>query len=154
MVWIIAFFTNSLFSLYPALVFIPDSDIVRLYSESNKLFSSSDLFVSDYPWFHFPMALVLQLSHVSMSIFQTGTAFLSILLICSFYIVAKSYLRKLDDRAPIISTVIFSVFSGFGWFYFLHKIIYSPDMQDTLQLLQQSYGATYWDIGYGQIPWL
>ena len=35
----------------------------------------------------------------------------------AFYAMAKSFLERVDPRLPVLSTILFSVSSGFGWIY-------------------------------------
>jgi hypothetical protein len=154
--WVVVFFIFVISILYPALSFLPGSDIVRHFSQTEELIKIPSLYNSDdYPWFHFVLADVIKLSSPPMWLFQSVIAFLSITLFFSFYGMAKTYLSGVDRRAPIIATILFSVFSGFGWFYFIQQeVLQGANQSNPLHLLYASNEASYWDIGFGQSPWL
>ena len=67
---------------------------------------------------------------------------------------ARAYLADIDRRAPVWSTVIFSVFAGFGWLYFLEKIPNPSDMVNNIQTMNLVSAGTYFDIGYGEGGWM
>ena len=87
-----------------------------------------------------------------MWLFQSGMAFLSAMSIFSFYIMAKSYLCDIDRRAPLLATIFFFVFSGFGWLYFIQNIFDIPDQSEHFDLLYRSHAVSYDDIGNGLGP--
>ena len=152
--WISLFFVFVISSLYPQMAYFPGSDIVRHFSSSRLLILAPDAYQSVYPWFHLTCGAVYELSSPMMEVFQTGLAYLSIIVVFSFYIMAKAYLKDVDKRAPLLATVFFSVFSGFGWLYFLQQKLSTPDPAKHLHILTMSNDVSYWDIGYGQGPWI
>jgi hypothetical protein len=149
--WILVFFLLIILNLYPQLAFFPSADIIRHFSLSKDLILAPDIYASQYPWFHFSWASVMELSSKPpMWLFQSGIAYLGVMSIFSFYIMAKSYLRDIDRRAPLLATVFFSVFSGFGWLYFIQYISDTPDLSDHFIPLYKSSAASNYDIGNGQ----
>ena len=154
LLWITSFFLFTVSSLYPQMSLKPGLDIVRHFSSSRLLALAPDVYSSIYPWFHTTWATVYELSCPPMEIFQTGLAFLSIVVVYSFYIMARSYLKDVNERAPILSTTFFSVFAGFGWLYFLKEKLATPDPSRQLYMLGISGGASFMDVGYGQGSWL
>jgi len=154
LLWISLFIIFAISSLYPQMASIPGLDMVRHFSSSRLLMLTQDAYHSPYPWFHMTWAVVYELSSPPMDVFQTGLAYLSLVVVLSFYIMAKAYLGNVDKRAPILSTVFFSVFSGFGWLHFLGEKLITSDPSKQLDILRASNNASYWDIGYGQGPWL
>jgi hypothetical protein len=133
------------------MAFYPSADIVRHFSLSRDLILAPDIYASQYPWFHFSWASVMELSSIPpVWLFQSGIAYLSAMSIFSFYIMAKSYLRDIDRRAPLLATVFFSVFSGFGWLYLIQNISDTADLSEHFDLLYRSYAASDADIGNGQ----
>jgi hypothetical protein len=154
LVWISLFFIFIISNLYPQMAYIPGYDIVRHFSKSKELILAPDVYGSKYPWFHFTWASVMELSGPPMWLFQSGIVWLSIMLIYSFYTMAKTYLSDIDKRAPILATVFFSVFAGFGWFYFIKKVLNIPNLSEYYHILSMSVNASYLDIGYGQGSWL
>jgi hypothetical protein len=152
--WVIGFFVFAISSLYPQMALSPGLDIVRLFSSSRLLTLAPETVSSFYPWFHMPLANLYELSRQSIEIFQTGLAYLSVVVIFSFYVMAKAYLKDVDRRAPILATVFFSVFAGFGWLPFFREKLAVFDSSMQLDLLRISSDASYMDVGYGQGSWL
>ena len=152
--WVTLFFGFVIFSLYPQTAYVPGLDIVRHYSASQALIQATDVYSTEYPWFHSALAMVNQLSTPPMWLFQSGIAFLSIILIFSFYIMAKAYLSEINRFAHLIATIFFFVFSGFGWLYVLQQKLSLDNTSSYLDILNQAWHITYFDIGYGQGGWL
>ena len=128
--WISIFFIFIISNLYPQMAYVPSNDIVRHLSASKGLILAPDIYGSEYPWFHFTWALVNEFSAPPMWLFQSGIAYLSIMLMFSFYSMAKVYLHDIDRRAPILSTIFFFVFSGFGWFFFIQKVLGTSNVSE------------------------
>jgi hypothetical protein len=152
--WVSLFFIFVISSLYPQMAYVPGYDIVRHFSATKGLILAPDMYNSEYPWFHFTWMSLKELSAAPMWLFQSGVAYLSIFLIFSFYLMAKAYLSDVDRRAPLLATVFFSVFSGFGWLYFIKKVIDMPDISKHFDVISMAYNASYLDIGVGQSSWL
>lgn len=132
------------------------ADIIRHFSATKLLLLNPDIYASQYPWFHFAWATVYALSTPLMEAFQTGLAYLSLMVVLSFYIMAKTYLHDLDKRIPALATVFWAVFSGFGWLYFLQQKIVGWGSTHTFSqfdLLHQVGYVSYLDVGLGQ-GWL
>lgn len=150
---IFLFFMFSILIIYPSMSYVLNSDIVRHFSSVNVLSRTPDLFSgSYYIFFHLHESTILVLSDTSMTTFQTALACLSVVVILSFYIMAKAYFVRIDKRLPTFSTTFWSLFSGFGWIYFLEKFFQING--NRLYLLNLASEKTYWDIMYGQSSWL
>ena len=156
--WIISLFIFFLASVYPELSEVPGRDVVRHVFRTSQQTLTPDIYQSTYPWFHHTWGTVFQLSSPSMSLFQTGISLLAVFLIFSFYIMSKAYLKEIDRRAHLLATIIFSVFSGFGWLYFLKNKL---TVELPLELLDSEWfflraalEASWWDIGKGEAMWL
>ena len=148
--WLSIFFIFVIWNLYPGMAYYPGYDIVRHYSYFRQVFEAPDIYFSNYPWFHFVMALLDQISlHPSMELMQSGLAMMSIVVIFSFYMMARSYLVQIDSRAPLIATILFTVFGGFGWIYFLQQVGTISDLDQEWLALGRSAEASYSDIGIG-----
>jgi hypothetical protein len=154
LLWIIVFFVFAISSLYPQMSLRVGADIVNLFSSSRLLILAPEAYSSVYPWFHATWASVYELSNPPMVVFQTGLAYLSVMVVFSFYVMAKIYLKDIDRRAPIFATVFFSVFAGFGWLCFLKEKLTTISSNTQLRMLSISYDASYADVGYGQGSWL
>src|SRR5215212_2030664 len=156
LIWLILFFIFVISNLYPQMAYLPGIDIIRHFSYTKGLILAPDTYVSQlYPWFHFTWAVVNELSaSPPMWLFQSFIAYLSGMLIFSFYIMAKEYLSDIDTRAPILATVFFVVFSGFGWIYFAQHVLNMPNPSQHWYLLHQSALQSHLDITYGEGSWL
>lgn len=145
---IILFFCFTIFQLYPQMAWDNTLDIGRHYSNA-LLFSRFPYSrASQYPFFIIFEATIAELSLSSMVIVKTALAFMSITVILSFYIVANSYLKKIDNRLPIIATIAWFLFSGFGWLYFLREKLTNLNVSQ-INLLSGAYDKSYADVGYG-----
>jgi len=145
---IVAFFSIVIIYLYPQSSLIPGSDIVRNFSSARLWGLSPELFSSGYPFFHIYQSAIYSVSIPSLEVYQTFLAFTSIGVLLSFYIMAKKYLDEIDTRLPIVAAVFWTMFSGFGWIYFLVGKLEQPNIVQ-MNLLSMVYDATYADIGYG-----
>ena len=76
------------------------------------------------------------------------------MLIFSFYIMAKSYLRTINRNAPILATIFFAVFSGFGWVYFANSELEQNSSNVHFDNLVSSSIVSLSDLGSGQGIWL
>jgi len=152
--WILLFFIYIISSLYPSMGDVPYLDIFRLYSQSKEMYLTPELFQSSYPWFHLILGNLDNMSSPPSWLFQFGIAHLSILAIFAFYIMSKSYLQKIENRAHILATVFFFVFSGFGWVFFIEQKLSLTDISEYFDFLITVRNATYWDVLFGQGPWL
>ena len=139
-----------IFSLYPTISIVPGLDIQRHYAEVEKLDQSPETFSSIYPWFHFSLAALNELTHLPMNIFQTIVSLLSIIMIYSFYYMSKAYLANENRYAHLIATIIFTTFSGFGWIYFLQQLPDKYGQLPPLDIYFDSKDATFSDIETGQ----
>ncbi|MGI0022514.1 MAG: hypothetical protein ACRD9Q_06605 [Nitrososphaeraceae archaeon] len=154
LVWVSSFFVFVILTLYPQISFVPGLDMVRHLSSAQKLLVAPDTYGTEEPWFHFTYAVVNLLSAPSMWVFQSGIAFLSIVLILSFYTMAKSYLIDIDKRAHVLATAFFSVFSGFGWLYIAGKKFSLLTPNDYINTLLASTNISFFDLSRGQSSWL
>jgi len=152
--WVVIFFTLTISFLYPQLAYVPGSDIIRHYSSILKLDDSPSVYSIIYPWFHFSLAALINLSTVDTGLFQSGISFLSIFLILTFYIMARKYLSSIHYFLPILATVFFTAFSGLGWIYYFQNFASFTNSDGFLDFLYTSYFATYYDIGVGNSTWL
>ncbi|MDP9287622.1 MAG: hypothetical protein M3P08_05425 [Thermoproteota archaeon] len=159
LIWVSVFFIFFISNVYPQMAYVPEQDIARLFVYSKGLIVAPGSFSSSYPWFQFDWASVMELSSPSLwlfqsgfaylGLFQSGFAYLSIMLIFSFYIMAKAYLNGIDKRAPLIATIFFFVFSGIAW---------SDDSGDNVRqywhIFHISNKPVSGILGLGQTPFL
>jgi len=150
LLWITVFFVFAISSFYPQLSLCPGLDIVRHFTSSRLLALAPEAYSSSYLWFHTTWANVYELSSPSMEVFQTSLAYLSVMVIFSFYAMAKAYLKDVERCAPILATVCFSVFAGFGWLYFLQERIVATDLSAYYSFLSEAHDRSYFDVGYAQ----
>jgi len=149
------FFIFVILSMYPKTAYVLGYDIVQNFSNAWVAAINPRLLKSAYSWFHFEGSMMVILSapppgvdviFTYMPVYQTAVAFLSILPITSFYVMAKAYLEDVDERLPVVATGFWAFFSGFGWLNLLEQIDYSGNRLQLLNLVQD---ASFWDIGYG-----
>ena len=152
LVWIVSFFVYSLLYIYPEMVDVPDTDIVRHYAtiSTTDNHADLDLFRSQYPWYHLSLGALNDVTDSAMWLFQTGNSFVSIILILAFYSMAKAYLYKYNKYAHLLSTIIFTGFSGLGWIYYYQNMQPFMSLNEPEVLFHNTFLATYWDIGEGQ----
>jgi len=148
------FFTVIISNLYPSMASLPSLDIVKHYSDAIGSLLTTDIYGSSYPWYHFGLATVHELSTPPLWLFQSGIAFLSVMLLFSFYIMSKLYLSEIDKRAHIFATIFFFIFSGFGWIYFISQKFFLPETSNNFDLLLVSNNVSFWDTLNGQASWL
>jgi hypothetical protein len=136
-------------------VYLPDLDINRYNISINDLTSRPDIFYSVFPWFIFDLAAVKELSHAQWEVIQTVLVSLNLIPILSVYVVSKAFFGRIDRRIPILATLFFFIFAGFGWLGFLQ--LKSEDTNSSQYMLLarlkiQSHG----DIGspQAQSVWL
>ncbi len=134
----------------------PYLDIFRHSSISEQIVLSPNLVKVHYPWYYFTLASVSELSSIPTSFFQNGGAYLGIVVIFSFYVMAKSYLWDIHKRAHHIATIFFFVFSGLGWLFFIQQNLTVLGESNYLDILRSVNESTYWDTKQGQGPalWL
>lgn len=156
LVIILSFVVYTLSVTYPQMAYYPGADIVQHFSLAQVVNVSPDAYILPYPWFQFQLAEVQVLAKQPIGIFQSSMAYLSLILILSFYITAKAYLRGVDRRLPILSTFFFTVSSGFGWVYFLKEKLVQSDPSAHWPLLAKVGNISYFDLFQGEGPdlWL
>ncbi len=150
---LIIFFAVAISLMYPMMAFVP-SDMVRHYSAATELLVTPDIYASSYPWYHFLLSTVQALSDPPMMIFHTGVAILSIMLLFSFYKMSKLYLSEIHKHSHIFATIFFFVFSGLGWLFFISQKMVLPETTSYFDILLSTNNVSFWDVGYGQGPWL
>lgn len=152
--WIASFFTYSIVSIYPGMAEAPGFDISRHYGIISATSDYPDLFRSPYPWFHLSIGALNEVTNSEMWIFQTGISFGSIILILAFYCMAKAYLYEFNRYAHLLSTIIFSCFSGLGWIFYYQNLPSLMSPGGVNSFFSIAHVATYFDIGVGHGQWL
>lgn len=147
------FFLIAIMLTYPTMANVPGLDIVLHYTTSMALNENPYTFSSLYPWFHIQQAAVILLSNAPRELFLTALALLNIFTILAFYIMAKAYLSNLSEKLPALATLLWTLFSGFGWLYVLRLGLTNPNIS-YIALLNSAHNESYWDIGYAQGPWI
>ncbi|MFX1517371.1 MAG: hypothetical protein ACFFC6_13790 [Promethearchaeota archaeon] len=146
---VVAFFVYVIESLYLGPYLVPDLDINRHFATSMRLNLDTRMYRGTELWFHIPSSAIQVLSTLPIDIFQVFTAFLALILIASFYVMANAYLHDLDKRLSIFATVFYVFFSGFGWIYFLNSKLMLQDISYHFSLLSGSGAITLHDTGTG-----
>lgn len=150
---IILLFSLILGTLYPAITYAPADDIVAHWRSARLISKSPETYASPYPWFHIFESTIYILSKPSMAYFMSTLSFLCILLVLGFYVLANAYLKDIDPDLPILSTVIWFFFSGFGWLHYIQELC-STEIANRKMLLSIVINRSYWDTLFGQGPWL
>ena len=145
---VVGFFLVIMIYLYPQMSFVPGHDIVRNFSAARLWSLSPELFSSAYPFFHIYQSTIYVVSTPSIELYQTFLALTSVSVLLSFYLMARKYLHKIDNRLPGVATVFWAIFSGLGWVYLFENKLGHPNTPQR-ELLRTAYDATYADIGYG-----
>jgi len=147
---VIFFFITSIAANYPDMVQRPGLDIVRSFTKSQQINLNPQFYKSSYPWYHFQLSSLILFYEGPREIIQTTIAFLSVFSFLSFYVLSKAYLDELDRKLAILSTVLWSLFSGFGWLYFFVLKLCPEGQFDLLRVHNFARRASFQDIGYGQ----
>jgi hypothetical protein len=127
------------------------------YQHSIRPCRQHDLTIlSVYPFFDFSQATVILLSRppsgrdLLLSFNPTLQATLTLTgglaLLFTFYSLAKSYLRGLSSRMPLVATGIFMLFGGLAWTQVQNTAFGQPFSASALVRLSN---ATYWDVQAG-----
>jgi hypothetical protein len=115
---VIASLALSLYFMYPGFALLPGIDISQHYGSAVFLWRSPELYGSfNYFLAHLHESAFIVTSGASVAFIQTALATLNLLLPLAFYVMAKSYLERIDSRLPVLSTIFYSMFSGFAWVY-------------------------------------
>ncbi len=154
LVWILVFFIFIISNLYPLMNDNPFLDIFRHSLNSEQIVFDPNLLKTNYPWYYFNLGSVNELSTLPTSFLQSGGAYLSILVIFSFYVMSKSYLTDINKKAHHIATIFFFIFSGLGWLFLIQQNLSMLGESNYLDILRSVNQVTYWDTLYGQGPWL
>ena len=126
------------------------------------LFSSSHLsYLNAETWFSFHFLTLFQLTGFPSLNGWMIYAFINFFFILAFYLMVRAIVGEAHPRVPIISTVIASLFAGFGWLVVTsYNMFRFPNLlgvsSDGGNLLTVAGNATYNDIIYsfiyGPIP--
>lgn len=114
------FFSNT----YQNMGLVPGLDITRHLNYSLVLLRSPDFYTAfSYILFHAFESAIYVLSGAQQSLQlitaeQTILVTLNIFLPLSVYCLAKRYLGIVDNKIPALSTIFYSIFSNFSFFYF------------------------------------
>lgn len=149
LIWIVTFVVYVIWLFYPDMGLNWTMDIYNNFSSAARLIKGSQPVFSNYPFFILHEAILYKLLNLSMLMFQTTTAYLSIFVILSFYIMSQAYLKSVDKNLPIMSTIFWTVFSGFGWISFLTEKISNSSNLSQMALLGRAWAVSFWDVGYG-----
>ena len=114
-----------------------------------------------YPGFYMSSAMMLYiiskaLDYVNRFSFNFALNLIPPLTVpISFYIFILAYSRKnrLDQRVPIISTILFTLFSGLGWLCYIESLL-TERLMDFSNILQMCYWRSLFDIGHSHGFWL
>jgi hypothetical protein len=157
----LAFLALSFCFIYPNFALLPNTDISRTYATSIQLWRTPALYISPTEVLsNLHESLFIALSDQSLVSIQVALLMLNFMLPLAFYIMAKTYLEKIDSRIPSIATLFWVLFTnglgGFSWIYFAYLKLTNIG-QNQLQLLTTTAdktlnGTIYGIIGLWYIP--
>jgi hypothetical protein len=114
----LAFFALAFYFMYPGFALLPGTDISQHYASSVILWRTPDLYSGfNYVLAHLHESAFIAISNAPVTLVQTALVTLNFIMPLAFYAMAKSYLESVDARLPAVSTIFFSLFSGFAWIY-------------------------------------
>jgi hypothetical protein len=140
--------------LYPEMANSPYNDVVRHYPGGmRKALATPDLVTAVYPAYYILLlSLSMLIPDIPYSIFQTGLATLSVLVVLSFFAMARKYANN-SVKIASVSTLFFSLFAGFGWTYIVREKIFSNSLSEWA-ILQSAVSNTFFDTYVGGSSWL
>ena len=127
------------------------TDATQFYRLSVILPRTPNLFYSmQYVLFVLFQSSVLSISKAGLVSSQVAFGFLPIMLILTFYVMAKEYLERVDKKLPSLSTLFWVLFASglFGWLYYVQK---TPHDLSTFSRLSLTSFFTYYSTTYGII---
>lgn len=101
---------------------------------------------SAYPSFHLILAAIYLLSGFPSVNLIIVLVLLNVLIIVAFYLMANVYLKKSHPTAPVVATIIWTLFSGIGWVAAVIARVQGGT--DWLSILLAVYDGSLLDIGY------
>ena len=136
-------------NFYPLMAYVPGRDIARLFGSVQQIMRAPETLSSIYPWFNFYEAAFFVLGKPSIETFQTNLALSSFIMILAFHMMASKYLRKIDQRLPVVATTFWSIFGGFGWLGFFRETMFIDESFFTL--LRSANEMSYIDISIPRV---
>jgi len=139
-------FTSFLVSMYSGYWLFIGPDIWRHYGWALNIIKGIPEIPMVTRTFHNILAGLFQLSGFPFINTWILSSLLLFITILSFYLMASAYLGNLNKKAPIIATIIWAFFSGFGWVY--ATFLRFTTQLDWLEVLRLTQSRTHLDIGY------
>jgi hypothetical protein len=148
----VGFYVILFLFLFPKYATIP-TDATQFYRLSVMLPRTPSLFYSmNYVLFVLFQSSVLSISKAGLVSSQIAFGFLPIILIPTFYIMAKEYLESVDKKLPSLSTLFWVLFAFglFGWVYYA-QLQLTQTGQSPFDSLSVTGSYTYYSTMYGII---
>jgi len=136
-------------NFYPLMAHVPSRDIARLFGSVQQTMRAPETLSSIYPWFNFYETVFFVLGKPSVEVFHTSLALSSFIMILAFHMMASKYLRKIDQRLPVVATTFWSIFGGFGWLVFFKETMFIDE--PFFALLRSANEASYIDISIPRV---
>ena len=150
----LAFYTLSFCFIYPGFALLPGTDISQHYASSIVLWRTPELYKGfNYLLSHLHESAFIAISKASLIQIQTALVTLNLIMPLAFYVMAKVYLKNVDNRLPALSTLFYSTFSGFAWIY-LAKLKLENTKGSILSLLSMVNDKAYNGAMYLAQPFL
>ena len=153
---------GALLILYPFYALLPSADITTHFVVAHLASVFPTSLRSLYPFSDFSQAVAILLSRPPAGVdllltfnpaLQATLAFAgAVVLMLTFYSLAKSFLKGLGPRMPLVATGIFMFFGGLAWTQVQNTAFSQPFSGAALYRL---FTASYWDAqaGPGQALW-
>jgi len=163
--WIMSLFAYALIMNYPQTALKPSDDLFDHWGKSKRILAAfqnnNEVIVDNELLYHVQWATVMLLANLSttiynMAVFQSFIALLSVFNILSFYMMSKSYLKRINEDLVPLATLFWTTFSGFGWIYCLKCFLMNrvEAREQYFNILMQGVGRTYLDTAYGNGLWV
>jgi len=146
LVGFLALFTLFCYAFYivtPYGTYIINTDFSRHYMSNLIFIRSPELFYAySYLLFDVFTSVYFLFLNKSPDALYLSIVFLNFLNNISYYIMLKMFVKKNDQTLPILSLVIWSLFSSLAWFYFTIIKLSYPFLNQA-QIYWASYDPTY-----------
>ena len=131
---------------------IPSIDAVSHYRFS-KVVATFDTprVIYGYELFHLANAFAIKILDVNPITFLKIQNTMNILMPIALYLFLKSYLKKVDPRAPAVALLLSYMGAGLAWIPFFHSLVETNNLRSIYETLVKIYGRTFSMTGYSTL---
>jgi len=132
------------FYLVNDVMLIPSIDAVSHYRFS-KIVATFDTprVIYGYELFHLANAFAIKILDVDPITFLKIQNTMNILMPIALSLFVKSYLKKVDPRAPALALLLSYMGAGLAWIPFFHSLVESNNLRSIYEILIETYGKTF-----------